>query len=329
MLLFSLFPSITIETQANEQVGYSVEAEIPENQLDPSLSYFDLRVNPGDEQELNITIYNHENEEIIVQGAIYNAATNRNGLVVYEEQEEIDSSLENPITEFVTLEEKEWTIPAGESETITAIMNLPDEPFDGIKIGGFYFERVLDEAEEHEGVNIENRYAYVIGLQLSENDDPVEPNLELQSVEPGLVNQRTAVVAAIQNSEPLLMEDVTIQAAVYEENASDPMLETEQEGINMAPNSTMEFVIDWNNQPLQAGNYMLELVATGGEAEWQWEEGFTIEQEDEQVNETAVEIENTVATETASNNTGWFIAGFVVLALIIVGLLVYIRKLKK
>lgn len=321
LLSFSVNPLFIV--QADENVGYSVQAELPDNQLDPSVSYFDLRVEPGQEQELQVTVFNHENEEITVRTVVYNASTNRNGLVVYEEQEEIDESLKTPISELVTFEETEWTIPAASAEVITATLNTPEASFDGIKLGGLHFEKVMEDTGAEEGINIQNKYDYVIGLQISENDEEVEPALALASVAPELVNHRTAVVANIQNSQPVLMEDLHIEAKIYEEDETEPIQETEQNDIRMAPNSTMEFVIDWNNQPLQEGNYLLEMTATDGDQSWQWQETFTIDEEAETINESAVELEE---EESAF---GWYWIGIAVLAAIIIFLLIYIKRLKK
>ena len=39
--------------------GFTVKAELPENQRDTSASYFDLRVSPNQAQTLNVVIQNH------------------------------------------------------------------------------------------------------------------------------------------------------------------------------------------------------------------------------------------------------------------------------
>lgn len=322
LLLFSASPMFVV--QANEKVGYSVQAELAESQLDRNLSYFDLRVKPNQEQKLAVTVYNLEEEEITIRSAIYNASTNSNGLIVYEEQEKTDSSLKQPITELVTLEEEEFTVQAGESKTVTAILETPQEEFNGVKLGGIYFEKEPEEQEAEQGVTIQNKYAYVIGLKLSENDQEIVPKLGLVDVQSQLVNHRPAVVARIQNSQPLLMEDVTIKAKVYEENSSKSIRETKQEGIQMAPNSTMDFVIDWNNEQLQAGTYQLKITATAGKNEWKWQEQFSISKEDEVINDNAVGLE-----DSTPNFVGWYITGILGLLVIILFLITYIRRLKK
>lgn len=321
LLSFTVIMSPAVK--AEERVGFSVQAELPENQRNQRVSYFDLQVEPSQEQTLNITIFNHENEEITVQGDTHNASTNSNGLVVYEEQEEVDSSLENPITELVSLEANEWTIPAGESLTVTATLEVPKEEFDGIKLGGFHFIKVLSEEEMENAGTIQNQYAYVIAIQLSQNDEEITPNLNFIDVEPRLVNHRTAIVTEIQNDQPILMENLAIEAQVYRENENEPLGEAQLADATMAPNSTMDFVMDWNNRRLEAGEYRLEMSADNGEESWEWQEAFEISEESEKLNEEAVVL------EVEENNNWFYIVGIIILFLVIVGLLIYIRKLKR
>ncbi|MFC3419928.1 DUF916 and DUF3324 domain-containing protein [Salinicoccus hispanicus] len=314
--------SFTTDAGAEDRVGFSVEAELPDNQVDTSVTYYDLRVERNHEQTLTLTIYNHENEELTVNGEVLNASTNSNGLVVYEEKE-VDESLTEPVTELVELSANEWTIPAGESRTIETQINMNDTTFDGIKLGGLHFQKADAEVDEAEGVSIQNKYAYVIGVRLSQNDETVDPELELASVIPGLVNYRTAVTANVRNTQPVMMSEVSITADVFREEETSPLRTVEQEGIRMAPNSVMPFIINWENEPLEAGEYRLEMTATDGENKWQWDESFQISAEDETINEEAVELED----EQSINY--WFIAGIAVLLIIIAGLIFYIRRLKK
>ncbi|MCM3087527.1 DUF916 and DUF3324 domain-containing protein [Bhargavaea ginsengi] len=325
LLLLILYVTMSpiMVVSADEPVGYSVKAELPDNQVNQNVSYFDLRVEPNQEQELKVTIYNHEDQEITVRTAVRNASTNSNGLIVYEEQDELDPSLEQPITELVSLEKDEISVPASGSETLTATLKVPGSPFDGVKLGGLHFEKVPEELSNGEGVQIQNKYAYIIGLQISGNDEEVAPELNLTSIEPGLVNHRTAVVTNIQNSQPVIVDNLSIEAKVYVEGDSAAIKEKNQENMNMAPNSAMDYVIDWDNEPLQAGNYLLEMTASDGDHEWQWQENFSISESDEDLNESAVELED------EDTNTVWYIVGIIVLLIIILSLVVYIQKLKR
>lgn len=322
MLLFILLTPFQ-EVSAEEYVGFSVKAQLPKNQINQENSYFNLRVEPGQKQAIETIIYNHGAEEITVKVSVHNASTGSNGLVMYEEQEEVDDSLEVPLTDIASLEKEEWVIPAGESVAVTTNLTLPNEPFDGIKLGGLHFEKVLEADESDDGVNIQNNYAYIVGLQLSQTDKQIEPDLNLNFVEPRLVNYRTAVVANIQNTQPTLLEDAEITAKVFEENETDPIKELYQEQVNIAPNSNMDVVINWENEPLEEGDYRLQLQVKGESKTWDWEESFEIDEKAKVLNEEAVEL------ETEDSNKALYIAGIVMLVLIVIVLIWYIRRLKK
>lgn len=56
------------EAQAAEgDVGYSVQAHIPANQIDKRQTYFDLKMQPKQKQTVNIDVMNSSNEEIQVE----------------------------------------------------------------------------------------------------------------------------------------------------------------------------------------------------------------------------------------------------------------------
>lgn len=318
MLFFLIFP---FKGEAAEgDVDFSVKAMIPENQIHRDKTYFDLRMEPGQKQEIKVIVYNSGKEEIQVKVSVVNASTNRNGLIVYEAEKEMDPSLTYPLTDIVTIEKDKITIPANESKTIKATIQMPDKEFDGIILGGLHFEKINENEEKTRKVQLENQYVYVIGVQLSENDNPVKPELHLRSIEPQLVDYRTAVVCNIQNSKPVIVENLTIHGAVYKKGSKKVLHESKKENIKMAPNSNMDFVIDWENQKLEAGDYLVKVYAVTDEEKWQWEETLTIEKEDEALNDQAVELEN--------DHTLWYIIGIVVLVLIIMILLIIIWRLK-
>ncbi|MGH2236588.1 WxL protein host-binding domain-containing protein, partial [Enterococcus faecalis] len=67
-------------------------------------------------------------------------------------------------------------------------------------------------------VQIKNDYSYVIGLQLTETEQKVTPELKLNTVEPGLDNYRTTLFANLQNTTATMLTDMTVTAEVYKEN---------------------------------------------------------------------------------------------------------------
>lgn len=329
ILLFSLYVSVAVPIgRADEQVGFSITTQLPDSQINPDVSYFDLRVEPGRDESLEVNVFNHSSETLTVEIHVFNASTNRNGLIVYEPVEPA-SSLSQPLTEWTSLESNQLTIDSYDVESIQ--INISDiEMFEGIKLGGIYIEKIDNEQEADTNVMISNQYAYVTAIQLSENDEPVMSEVEFISVGPELINYRTAIVATIENVQPEILSDLSIEAQIYEVDSDELVTEQTYENWRMAPNSTADIGINLNNRPIQAGDYRLEMAVFNADYIWEFEELFSIKAEDESLNEQAVDIENDHNSEGRLQSLGvYYGAGAVVWAGSTVGLLIYIRKLKK
>ena len=97
--------------------------------------------------------------------------------------------------------------------------------------------------------------------------------------------------------------------------------ETTKEGLSMAPNSSMDFAIDWENQKLEAGTYLLRIKAETGAINGSGKREFTIKKTEESLNEEAVELE--------TDETWWYKVGMILLTVIIFTLLYVIIRLKR
>lgn len=249
LLLFITYLIIPSVIYANsEYVSYSVKAILPENQIDHNHSYFNLRVEPNDVQELQTEIFNNENEDISVHLSVRNSSTNQNGVIVYEDTEMNDSNWLPQLTDMVTFEEETVVIPAGESKIASATLQVPDQRFDGEILGGLHFEKELTDDVGSEGVKINNKYAYLVGVVLSQNEEEVPVDLQLKEVKADIVNHRTANVISIENTSPNIVEGLAIDVKIYKDKDQESIKEKYQEHLNMAPYSTMDFVIDWDKK---------------------------------------------------------------------------------
>lgn len=150
-------------------------------------------------------------------------------------------------------------------------------------------------------------------MQLSETDKQVKPHMNLLSIKPALINYHTAIVAKLQNDQPVILENLSIDAKVYQQNSDKLLYQTKKTDMKMAPNSNFDFGIDWENQPLKEGKYRLKMTATNGVETWTWDEAFTIGKEGQNLNKEAVNLEK--------RNTWLYVAiaaGVVLIALIII-----------
>ncbi|MBC2371558.1 DUF916 and DUF3324 domain-containing protein [Listeria booriae] len=321
VLIGVLFHPLSPQAAAN----FSVTAVIPDNQIDKTKTYFDLRMKPGQKQDLEVVLKNDTDKEITIETNANTAVTNDNGIVDYSQTDpKLDKSLKTPFSSIAKTDD-EVVLPKNSSKTIKVTVTMPAESFDGIILGGLQFiEKEGDDAKKDggEGVQIKNRYAYVVGVQLSENDTVVEPDMKLHEIKAQQINYRNAVTANLQNPEATLIKPLAIDAKVYKSGDDQVLHQAKRDGLRMAPNSNFNYAIDWENQPLKVGKYRLKMVATSGDKTWKWDEEFTIKGDDaKKYNETAVDLEK--------DYTWWYIAGGALAVILLVFLAFWLGKRSK
>ncbi|EAD3310049.1 DUF916 and DUF3324 domain-containing protein [Listeria monocytogenes] len=306
---------------AEGDVGYSVQAQIPSNQIDKKQTYFDLKMQPKQKQTVEIDVMNSSNEEIQVEAAINYATTNRTGVIDYSQNNlaKKDKSLEHPLSELAKIPDgqKLLTIPVNGKKTVQVTIEMPVEPIDGVVLGAVQVKKKNTmEAKESKGVSLKNEYSYIVGMQLSETDKQIKPHMNLLSIKPTLINYHTAIAAKLQNNQPVIIKNLSIDAKVYQQNKDKMLYQTKKTDMTMAPNSNFEFGIDWENQPLKEGKYRLKMTATNGVETWEWDETFTIGKKDQDLNKEAVNLKQTSQWLYITIAAGTFL-GFLIIILVI------------
>ncbi|MFJ7556985.1 DUF916 and DUF3324 domain-containing protein [Bacillus thuringiensis] len=273
------------------EMKFAVTAVIPENQVDKNQTYFDLKMEPGQKQTLQVQMKNDTDKEVEVETYANTAITNNNGITDYSVvNPEFDTTLKTPFSKIAKVQ-KETKIPAKSTVVVNVNIEMPTESYDGVILGGLYFkEKEEEDKKKSEGVQIKNKYAYAIGVVLRETDAEVKPDMKLNEVKPGQVNARNVVTANLQNIKPAMLKNLSVDAKVYTEKGKDILHETKKENLRMAPNSNFDYAISWDNKALEPGTYRLEMKATDGDQKWEWTKKFTIEgKEAQKLNDTAVE----------------------------------------
>src|SRR5690625_2981428 len=262
-----LFPRIIFA----ENVGFSVKANIPKNQIDSTKSYFDLHVGENHEQNLDVTIFNQSDNDIIVRQEIFPATTNSQGVIVYEKN---DDRLHDPITDFITIANDLVEIPAHSSKTVSAHLKTDETSCDGIKLGGLHFEKVED-ADESKGLAISNNYAYVIGVQLTQKEQQVSQDIHLEKVYADLKDYLPAFLIELQNMAPIIIEDLRIKIDISHKGEIVPLKNSDQT-INFAPNSYVDLAVYPDQYRLEPGIYDIDIKVSSKAKQWQWTETLNI-----------------------------------------------------
>lgn len=323
----SLYPTIG---EAADTMAYSVKANIPENQINKTSTYFDLKMEPNQKQEISLTVSNSSDNEATILISPNVAITNQNGVIDYSQSKgKLDSSLKESIRSIIS-PAQEVVLGPKETKEVSFTIQMPEKEFDGLILGGFYISKKEDAnqaKDEEKDVQIKNQYSYVIGLQIRENTNEVKPVMELHDIKPALLNYRTAVTANLQNTQATIMKDLMVDAKIMKKGSTTILHETKKDNLSMAPNSNFDFPIGWDNQSLDAGKYTLQLVAKTGEDEWTFEKDFEITAKDsKKLNDEAIELEKSEANWLVIIGS---VVGGLLLLISIIGYFIYRHNKKK
>lgn len=298
---------------------YSVKANLPENQRNNEHTYFDLFMKPKQKQTISITFENHSEDPIELEVNYHTAQTNDNGVIDYKgTKERKDSSLAYDLKELITGDQT-VKLNGNEKKEVPYTITMPEQKFEGILLGGFHIHKKDKEDFTNKKFQIKNDYSYVIGLQMTETEKKVTPELKLNTVEPGLNNYRTTLFANLQNTVATMITDMTVTAEVYKENGAKVIHKTIKNNQSMAPNSNYDFPISWDNQAFQPGKYRLKLNAIDKAGhKWSFNQDFEIEDNVKKYNKEAVGINEHV------NKYDYIIYTLIFILTLAIGIIAYL-----
>ncbi|TJY30683.1 DUF916 and DUF3324 domain-containing protein [Leuconostoc mesenteroides subsp. mesenteroides] len=330
---FSLLASFSISIHA-AGMPFTVNTNIPANQIDKKKTFFNLKVQPKQRQRVTVKLTNTTVNDITVNVSVNSAKTNVNGVVEYGKTNiKIEKSLKYPITDLVKYPSS-VIVPANSSKEVPFDITMPKEGYDGIILGGIVFQQKDSEAMKNsssvKGTSIQNHYAYAVALSLKESDKQVVPNLNLLKVNPGQNNARNVINAQLQNDKSILLSKVKVTAKVYARNAKNPVYSSVTRDMQIAPNSSFKYPIALNGTEMKAGNYTLKLAVTGTAYDkpktWHFTKNFTIKSKQARdLNKSDVDV------KANTNNSNWLyiLIGAILLIVIIILVVVIILQRKK
>ncbi|QBO36383.1 DUF3324 domain-containing protein [Periweissella cryptocerci] len=319
-----MFTLMTTTVSAN-QFNFAVEPQLPKNQINKKHSYFDLKVAPNQKQTLEVKLKNDTDKPVVVEAQINTAKTNSNGVVEYNSDKlKLDKSLPVAIKDILTAPET-ITIPAKSAKNLNLALKMPAKQFKGVLAGGITFKEVstTKEAAKKKGVSIVNKYAYVVGVVLREENTPVAATMTMPKAYAGQVNFRNNIIAELHNTSAKYINQVEVTSKIYKKNGTKALYSNKKNQLQMAPNAIMDYPTSLGGQRLQAGKYTIKVDVKAGTDEWHFAEDFEItRREARSLNEQDVTV--------TEDNTWWFVAAGVVLLVGVIGLIYYrLRKKDK
>ena len=340
--LIVLFIVAAIYAVPAAAMDFSVRAILPENQRKTGNTFFDLLVEPGQQQELVIEVSNSSDREIIVLVETITATTSRNGQINYTSRGAADETMKYAFADLVDLHESYFPIPGGSEIRIPIGLTIPDDPFDGAVLGSIRVLREATQEEKEAAGAIVNQYAHVTAVRLvqDENAESIPADFALGSIDAELINYRASIVAQIRNTQPRVIKGASASASIYQKGSEEAIFEHNLESLDFAPNSIFPYsFVDREGYGIEAGEYTAVINITFYGENWSFEQDFTIPPEvAATVNEGAVNqtgqqrpVSGTPGTESASDGVPkWAViaigVGAAVLAAVVILIIVIVRR---
>ncbi|UQF37549.1 DUF916 and DUF3324 domain-containing protein [Vagococcus lutrae] len=338
LILFVMLVNwIGMTTSLADTYNFSAQPIQPDTQVDKEQSYFDIKVEPEKEQELVVKLFNDSDKDIKVNTSISSSTTNSNGVVEYSPNDiKKDDTLRYDLADLVETEEQ-VVIPKKSFYDLKLKVIPPKETFEGIIAGGITLKEEKEKEEEKEegnGLAIKNEYAYVIAIIMhSDNNQEVEPELNLNKVYPDQINARNAIITRFQNPKPTYINNVVIATKIKKDGKKEPFVQEEKQNMQIAPNTTFNYPVIKEGKKLEAGNYVADITVyanknNDGEHEYgKDEEGNPVKYQDKWTYSEKFSISKEKARELNKKDvtlkpdyTNWYIIGgliIIILALII------------
>lgn len=296
-MLFFIAPSA-----AFANTSYSINRLPSGADRNESSAYFDLRMEPGQQETIQTVIHNTSDTEITVRNSVFASFTNANGEIDYTRQaDEYDDSLVIKMSDIATVRASDIdaVVAPGERRTVSVDIHVPDNAPNGVILGSWHFEDQEQDASGGEGgggIAIDSRYAYALAIRLLVNEEVPGPNLNLLDITSGLNNYRKAFLARIQNDMPALTTRVTIEARVTNRGEFDTLWSNTMENVAFAPNSNFQFPVFLGEDLMTAGEFTYRITAVTQDPkdgftgqQWQWDMDFTVlPEEAAQINAAAI-----------------------------------------
>jgi hypothetical protein len=337
VLLCTALPSAAMAAEAENTAKFTVQAQIPTNQIDKKKTYFDLGMSTEQVQTLIIKVTNTSNEKITIDLAAISASTNRNGVIDYCTPDIKDETMKYAFSEISRVNTPIIALDPYESKTASVEVKMPKGEYEGVVLGGLLFRRRPSEQESSgdEGsiMSITNVYSYVLAVKLTETDVEVKPDFELVKAESGQVNHYNEITYFVRNFEAAIAKNIKLNVKLFSHNSNKYIAENTVEGIDMAPNSVMPYGLRWPDGKVAPGKYTAYISLELDSKLWEFQQDFEISNSDAEDTNTGAIIPS--PADTAGNaKCAWLVPSLIglcalLLVVVIIILLILLKKRKK
>ncbi|GAJ27196.1 cell surface protein precursor [Liquorilactobacillus sucicola DSM 21376 = JCM 15457] len=266
-----------------EGAGFTVAAVTPPNQFNKNASYFDLKVTPGQAQDISVQIQNLTSAQKKVTVYPNTGYTSNAGVEAYDKNKLNRLSRAPFLLSEILGRPQKIILAPHETKTLTFSLKMPQQKFHGILEGALYFlddQTSAAQQTNQKGMTIRNRYALALGIVLREDTQtPVAPKMKMNKISAGIqdtANFSAATKVNLENTRPAMIKRLQLVGEISRRAGSKVLYRSTQKNLGMAPNSNFDYSINWRNDSMKVGRYHMHLTATSGKYKWVFDRNFNI-----------------------------------------------------
>lgn len=275
-----------------DTVDYQVGAIKSTHQVDTAKSYFDLKLDVAQEDDIQVKVVNVSDKEITIDTSIDRAITNHNGVVAYDVKTgKSTDNIPYKIEDVITTQDKKITLAPKETKLVNYHVKVPTKAFDGVLSGGISFreESTDKDSNKKSSMAIENQFGYVIAVLLHGESEVVKPDLTLGKVNLGQINNRNVVYVPLQNIKAMYVNKLSVSSQITKKGSKKVLYSENKADMQMAPNSILNYPISLNEANFKPGKYTVDITAKSKGHVWKFSQSFEIkDKEAKKLNEKAI-----------------------------------------
>ncbi|WP_159634593.1 WxL protein peptidoglycan domain-containing protein [Erysipelothrix anatis] len=256
---------------------FTVLPSFPENQTNPHKSYFDIDVKTNTQQTLTIDITNQGDLPLIASINIVDASTSDNAQLQFNSSEP-DTSLLIPITSFTSVREEYLEIAPHSTEKAYIDIDTDGVEFEGARLAGINVSGQIVA----QGIDFPSNepVTYTVPLQMQMTYPSPPLNLNYVKTETEMFEHNIHFASKIQNSKPIYMNGVSFHGIISDTQSRRVVGMVDIKNGAIAPNSSFKVIYVGNHQPIEAGDYTVDLEIKHESNVWKFRDSYTVTEEE-------------------------------------------------
>lgn len=252
--LVSLVTMSQVTASADGTMNYAVTPQLPDNQVDKTNGFFNIKLAAGEKQTLHVSVTNSSSKAITLNVQAGTAGTSQGGVV--------DNTLTGndakraPYRADLLLKPSQTTIkvPANQTLDLPVDFTMPKDKVSGLIAGGLKFSQVDDNHAQTQQTTLQSKVAYVLAFMARQTETLPDPHLRYGGSKATQVDGQNAVQLQLNNDTGTFVNRLEVDATVLDPQ-NKKVVRLRQSMMQMAPTSTLNLPVLLTGKSLKSGTY--------------------------------------------------------------------------